>query len=89
MPASLLLVSLSCPSVGASTDRLDSGAAGLPGHFFVGMQKSIEKRICRTASEEECIAVAQVLQGEEEMQSLTDKERMEIVSTWLARKSKQ
>ncbi|GME43742.1 Vacuolar protein sorting-associated protein 13A [Neofusicoccum parvum] len=75
--------------VGGLACKPAAGAAGLPGHFFVGIQKSIEKRICRTASEEECIAVAQVLQGEEEMQSLTDKERMEIVSTWLARKSKQ
>lgn len=57
----------------------------MPGYAFTGIQKSIERELSRQASPEECLAAAEILQGEDEMQRLNDKERMEIVTAWLAR----
>lgn len=57
----------------------------MPGYAFTGIQKSIEKQLSRKASTEECLAAEEVLRGEEEMRKLSDIERTEIVSAWLAR----
>lgn len=57
----------------------------MPGYAFTGIQKSIERELSRQASPEECMAAAEILQGEDEMQRLSDKERMDIVTAWLAR----
>ncbi|KKY24585.1 putative glucosyl glucuronosyl [Diplodia seriata] len=62
-----------------------AGALGVPGYAFTGIQRSIEKELSRKASPEECLAAAEVLQGEDEMRRLSDKERMDIVAAWLAR----
>ncbi|KAK0664247.1 hypothetical protein DIS24_g712 [Lasiodiplodia hormozganensis] len=62
-----------------------AGALGVPGYAFTGIQKSIERELSRQASPEECLAAAEILQGEDEMQRLSDKERMDIVTSWLAR----
>lgn len=62
-----------------------AGACGVPGYAFTGIQKSIEKQLSRKASTEECLAAEEVLRGEEEMRKLSDIERTEIVSAWLAR----
>ncbi|KAL1645984.1 hypothetical protein SLS58_003404 [Diplodia intermedia] len=62
-----------------------TGALGVPGYAFTGIQRSIEKELSRKASPEECLAAAEVLHGEDEMRRLSDKERMDIVAAWLAR----
>ena len=56
----------------------------MAGHTLMGIQKSIEKAISRKPTEEECVAVASVWQGEEEMRTLTEQEKTAIINSWFA-----
>ncbi|OJD30142.1 glycosyltransferase family 1 protein [Diplodia corticola] len=68
--------------VGGAVCKPAAGSFGVAGHTLVGIQRSIEKSILRRPSDDECIAVASVGQGEEEMRSLTDQEKKAIVDAW-------
>lgn len=69
---------------GLCTDAFLLGSFGVVGHTLVGIQRSIEKSLSRNPTEEECIAVASVWQGEAEMQGLTAQEKRAITSAWFA-----
>ncbi|KAB2570554.1 Vacuolar protein sorting-associated protein 13C [Lasiodiplodia theobromae] len=70
--------------VGGLAVKPAAGGIGLAGHTLMGIQKSIEKTISRKPTEEECVAVASVWQGEEEMRTLTEQEKTAIINSWFA-----
>ncbi|EKG14389.1 hypothetical protein MPH_08378 [Macrophomina phaseolina MS6] len=70
--------------VGGVVCKPAAGGVGLAGHTLVGIQRSIERGISRRPKDREPLSAAAVVEGEEEMLRLTDKEKDAIISAWFA-----